>query len=65
MIRSAASHTPIDLLAARDGLRLAVQAKLKGVFTKEEKEQLLRWAKHFDAKPILATKKRVDGFSKR
>jgi Holliday junction resolvase len=45
-------------LAARGGLRLAVQAKLKGVFTKEEKEQLLRWAKHFDAKPILATKKR-------
>jgi len=58
VIRSAASHTPIDLLAARDGVRLAVQVKVKGGFTKGEKEELLRWAKHFEAKPILATKRR-------
>jgi Holliday junction resolvase len=37
---------------------LAVQVKVKGFFTREEKEQLIRWAKHFEAKPILATKKR-------
>ena len=58
VIRSAASHTPIDLLAARDGVRLAVQVKVKGGFTKGEKEELLRWAKRFEAKPILATKRR-------
>jgi Holliday junction resolvase len=37
---------------------LAVQVKVKGGFTKGEREELLRWAKHFEAKPILATKKR-------
>jgi len=58
VIRSAASHTPIDLLAAKDGVRLAVQVKVKGGFTKGEKEELLRWAKRFEAKPILATKRR-------
>jgi Holliday junction resolvase len=58
VIRSAASHTPIDLLAAKDGVRLAVQVKVKGFFTREEKERLIRWAKQFEAKPILATKKR-------
>ena len=58
VIRSAASHTPIDLLAAKDGVRLAVQVKVKGGFTKGEKEKLLRWAKRFEAKPILATKRR-------
>jgi len=58
VIRSAASHTPIDLLAAKDGVRLAVQVKLKGGFTKEEKAELLRWAEQFAAKPILAMKRR-------
>ncbi len=58
VIRSAASHTPIDLLAAKDGVRLAVQVKVKGGFTKEERSELIRWAKQFDAKPMLATKKR-------
>jgi Holliday junction resolvase len=58
VIRSAASHTPIDLLAAKDGVRLAVQVKVKGGFTREKREELLRWAKHFEAKPILATKRR-------
>ena len=58
VIRSAASHTPIDLLAAKDGMRLAVQVKVKGGITKEEKSELRRWAEQFAAKPILATKKR-------
>jgi len=58
VIRSAASHTPIDLLAAKDGVRLAVQVKVRGGFTKGEREELLRWAKRFEAKPILATKRR-------
>jgi Holliday junction resolvase len=65
VIRSAASHTPMDLLAARHGVRLAVQVKVKSRFTRDEREELLRWAKHFEAKPILATKKGGDGFSKR
>jgi Holliday junction resolvase len=58
VIRSAASHTPIDLLAAKDGVRLAVQVKVKSGFTKEEKAELIRWAEQFEAKPILATKRR-------
>jgi Holliday junction resolvase len=58
VIRSAGSHTPIDLLAAKDGARLAVQVKVKGYLTREEKERLIRWAKQFEAKPMLATKKR-------
>ena len=58
VIRSAASHTPIDLLAAKDGVRLAVQVKVKSGFTKEEKSELIRWAEQFGAKPILATKRR-------
>jgi len=58
VIRSAASHTPIDLLAAKDGVRLAVQVKVKSGFTKEEKAELLKWAEQFGAKPILATKRK-------
>jgi len=58
VIRSAASHTPIDLLAAKDGVRLAVQVKVKSSFTKEEKAELLKWATQFGAKPLLATKRR-------
>ena len=58
VIRSAASHTPIDLLAAKGGERLAVQVKVKSGFTREEKAELIKWAEQFGAKPILATKKR-------
>lgn len=57
VIRSAGSHTPIDLIAAKEGLRMAVQVKVKGVFTKEERDELLKWTEQFQAKPILATKK--------
>ncbi|MFN3621476.1 MAG: hypothetical protein ACK4TI_01155, partial [Nitrososphaerales archaeon] len=54
VIRSAASHTPIDLLAAKKGERLAVQVKVRGTLMKEERGELLKWAKEFGAKPILA-----------
>jgi Holliday junction resolvase len=58
VIRSAGSHTPIDLLAAKEGVRLAVQVKVRGGLKKKEKKRFLEWAKQFDAKPVLATKKR-------
>jgi len=58
VIRSAASHTPIDLIAAKDGEVLAIQVK-KGRIARKDKIQLIKWAKQFGAKPILATKRGV------
>jgi Holliday junction resolvase len=58
VIRRAASHIPIDLLAAKDGVRLAVQTKVKSGFTREERSELLRWAEQFGAKPLLVMKRR-------
>jgi len=45
-------------LAAKDGVRLAVQMKVKSGFTREERSELLRWAEQFGAKPLLVTKRR-------
>ncbi len=57
MIRSAGSHTPVDLLAA-DGKRvLAIQVKRGRYISKEEQEMLKDWAAAFGAKPVLAKKK--------
>ncbi|MEM3448337.1 MAG: hypothetical protein QXP38_05580 [Nitrososphaerota archaeon] len=58
VLRSAASHTPIDLLAAKSGERLAIQVKVRGKISKEERNELLKWAREFDAKPILARRRR-------
>ena len=54
IIRSAGSKGKIDLLAGREGLRLAVQCKLRGAISTVEWNELLEWAAAFDAVPVLA-----------
>ncbi|MGA1974764.1 MAG: hypothetical protein ABSG92_03935 [Conexivisphaerales archaeon] len=57
VIRSAGSHTPVDLIAT-DGRRLlAVQVKKGSYISKEEKALFYEWGMAFGAKPVLATKK--------
>lgn len=59
--RAAGSHTPADLYAARDGKVLLVQVK-RGVsksgrqdyLAPQPSTELITWAKHFKAKPMLA-----------
>lgn len=59
IIRSAASHTPIDLLAAKRNLEvLAVQVKVSGYLSENERKQLIEWAEAFHALAVLAGKKR-------
>ena len=56
IIRSAASHTPIDLLASDGNNILAVQCKVRGYLNPEDRKMLLEWADRF--KPMLAGKKK-------
>ncbi len=58
ILRSAGSHTPIDLLAADGKKKLAIQVKRRKYISKEEKDMLLAWAASFDAMPIFASKVR-------
>ncbi|MEM0118093.1 MAG: hypothetical protein QXV32_06570 [Conexivisphaerales archaeon] len=56
IIRSAGSHSPIDLLAADGKRKLAIQVKRRKYISKEEKALLLSWAASFDAAPVFASK---------
>ena len=48
--RSAMSHGPIDVFAGRDGKTILIQVKCgKARMKKQEKEELVRWAKAFGA----------------
>lgn len=48
--RSAMSHGPIDIFAAKEGRVLLIQVKSgKGRLTKQEAEDILRWSKAFAA----------------
>ena len=48
--RSAGSHSPVDLFAAREGRRLLVQVKSRSARIREsELIELVRWAEAFDA----------------
>jgi len=58
ILRSAGSHTPIDLLAADGKRKLAIQVKRRRYISKEEKAMLLAWAASFDATPVFASKVR-------
>jgi hypothetical protein len=64
IIRSAGSHTPIDLLVARVSSykveRLAIQAKgwRKGRISGAELRELRDWAMALDATPIFTRKER-------
>jgi len=57
VIRSAGSHGPADLIAARDHEIILIQVKTNGYLSKAEKEKLKEWAKHFGGKPVVAKKK--------
>ncbi|MBS7659040.1 MAG: hypothetical protein QW476_04325 [Candidatus Bathyarchaeia archaeon] len=48
-IRSAASHSPADILAAKNGVIRLIQVK-SGRINLKEKKELKRWAKAFKAK---------------
>jgi len=58
IIRSAASHGPIDLLASNGQEVIAVQVKTRGYLCEDERRNLIEWASCFTAKPMLAYKKR-------
>ncbi len=48
--RSAASHSPVDLFAAKEGKVLLVQVKSgKARIKSEELRELVKWAEAFDA----------------
>lgn len=59
IIRSAASHTPVDLLCSNGSEILAVQVKagLSPYISQREKRSLIKWAECFNAKPILARRR--------
>lgn len=58
IIRSAASHTPIDLLASNGKDILAVQCKVGGYLNSEDRKMLSQWADRFKAAPTFACKKK-------
>jgi len=58
IIRSAASHTPIDLLASNGSEIIAVQVKTRGYLSKNEKDRLIEWSNQFKARPFISFKRR-------
>ncbi|MDG6914255.1 MAG: hypothetical protein JRN34_00895 [Nitrososphaerota archaeon] len=58
VILSAASRTPIDMLASDGVTVLAVQVKRGGHFAESDRQQLVEWAACFKARPCLARKRR-------
>jgi len=58
IIRSAGSHTPIDIIASNGKNVFAVQVKQGGYISREEKLQLSQWARAFNAKPVIAIKEK-------
>jgi Holliday junction resolvase len=58
VIMSAASRTPIDMLASNGVTILAVQVKQGGHFAESDRLQLIEWAGCFKARPCLARKRR-------
>jgi len=58
IIRSAASHGPIDLLASNSQEIIGCQVKTRGYLSEDERRNLIEWSTRFKAKPMLAFKKR-------
>ena len=58
VIRSAASHGPIDLLASNGAKVVAVQVKKSGYISPAEVSSLLEWSNRFNAEPYVARKRR-------
>jgi Holliday junction resolvase len=60
-IRSFASKGPIDILASNGTETIAIQVKSarRGSYLNEaEKQELLHWSQIFNARPVIASKKR-------
>ncbi|MEM0287292.1 MAG: hypothetical protein QXG05_03850 [Nitrososphaerota archaeon] len=57
IIRSAGSHTPVDLIASDGNQLLAIQVKKGRYISKQEVYLLIEWAYAFKARPMLARKK--------
>ena len=52
--RSAMSHSPVDIFAAKNGTRILVQVKSgKGRLGEEQRKDLVSWAKTFNAEAQL------------
>ncbi len=52
--RSAMSHGPVDIFAAKDGRSLLIQVKSgKGRLNSEQRRELTKWAKEFGAEAQL------------
>ena len=54
----AGSHTPIDLISGKARIVFAVQVKQGGYISKEEKLELIQWARTFIAIPYGSSKGR-------
>ena len=52
----AGSHTPIDLISGNGRIVFAVQVKQGGHISKEEKLELIEWARTFIAIPMVSVK---------
>ncbi len=57
VIRSAGSHTPVDLIATNGKRIVVVQVKKGSYISKAEKDLFYDWGRAFGAQPLLATKK--------
>ena len=57
VIRSAGSHTPVDLIATDGKRTVVVQVKKGSYISKDEKALFYEWGKAFGSRPLLATKK--------
>jgi Holliday junction resolvase len=60
-IRSFASKGPIDILASNgiDAIAIQVKSAKKGSYlTAEERMELVQWSRAFNARPIVASKKK-------
>ena len=55
-VRSAGSHSPIDILAGNGKQVFAIQVKAGKRKVKVDKETLTKWAKMFNAIPMIASK---------
>jgi Holliday junction resolvase len=56
IIRSAGSHTPIDIIASNGNHVFAVQVKQGGYISKDDKLELIQWARAFNARAMVAVK---------
>lgn len=57
VIRSAGSHTPVDILAFKHGKLIAIQCKMKR-HTQRDVNELIAWSKDMNASPVIISKKR-------